>query len=163
MVLVMDCSNLIFPMLGGLFLSMGCRETTRAPKPGPGWNFVFGLASVKHRVGVWSIYRNGNPEESPDAFRTALRRTIKTATHETGHMFSIGYCIAYNCNMCGSNHREESDRHPLYLCPECHAKVHWATGADMKQRFRALRDFMKKHGFDKDAAFYERSLEAISK
>ena len=29
--------------------------------PGKGWNFVFGQASLSDRVGVWSIYRNGDP------------------------------------------------------------------------------------------------------
>jgi archaemetzincin len=27
--------------------------------PGRGWNFVFGEANLRERVGVWSIYRNG--------------------------------------------------------------------------------------------------------
>ena len=129
--------------------------------PGPGWNFVFGLASTQHRVGVWSIYRHGNPEQSPDAFKTVLRRTMKTATHETGHMFSMHHCTAYRCNMCGSNHREESDRRPPYLCPQCLGKLHWATGTDIEQRFGALAEFSKKHGLDTEAAFYERSRQAL--
>ena len=49
------------------------------------------------------------------------RFALITATHETGHMFSMLHCTAYECCMCGSNHREESDRRPVYLCPECTA------------------------------------------
>ncbi len=45
--------------------------------PGAGWNFVFGQALLRERVGVWSIYRNGDPTESDDAYRLCLRRTIK--------------------------------------------------------------------------------------
>lgn len=31
--------------------------------PGKGWNFVFGQASLRDRVGVWLMYRNGDPSE----------------------------------------------------------------------------------------------------
>ena len=44
--------------------------------PGAGWNFVFGQASLRHRVGVWSIYRNGDPSESKEAFRICLLRLL---------------------------------------------------------------------------------------
>ncbi|MHC5033690.1 MAG: zinc metalloprotease [Planctomycetota bacterium] len=46
--------------------------------PGPGWNFVFGQASLTDGVGVWSIARNGDPDESDEAFRLCLLRTMKT-------------------------------------------------------------------------------------
>ena len=52
-------------------------------------------------------------------------RTAQTATHETGHMFGIRHCIAYECGMNGSNHAEERDRQPLEFCPECQAKLWW--------------------------------------
>ena len=129
--------------------------------PGEGWNFVFGQASLSHRVGVWSIYRNGDPERSGDDFRLCLRRTIKTATHETGHMFSMQHCIRYDCNMCGSNHRAESDRHPLWLCPHCLAKLNWATKADPLKRFGKLIDFTKANGLTREQEFYEKSLAAL--
>ena len=29
--------------------------------PSKSWNFVFGLASLTKRIGVWSMYRNGDP------------------------------------------------------------------------------------------------------
>ena len=111
--------------------------------PGEGWNFVFGQASLRDRVGVWSIYRNGRPDVDADAFRLCLRRTLKTATHETGHMFSIQHCTKYECNMCDSNNREESDRRPLEVCPECVAKICWATAADPAERFRKLAAFCR--------------------
>ncbi len=129
--------------------------------PGKGWNFVFGQASLRNRVGVWSIYRNGDPDDSDAAFRLCLRRTLKTATHETGHMFSIKHCIAYECNMCGSNHRDESDRHPLHLCPECVAKVCWATGARPIERYNRLADFCEQHGLDDEAEFFRRSIATL--
>jgi archaemetzincin len=129
--------------------------------PGEGWNFVFGQASLTHRVGVWSIYRNGDPEENDDAFRLCLVRTIKTATHETGHMLSMAHCTRYECNMCGSNHRAESDRRPLWLCPQCLAKLCWATKVDPEQRFEKLIAFCEANGLSKEREFFEKSLAAL--
>ena len=129
--------------------------------PGKGWNFVFGQASIRGRVGVWSIYRNGDPDKDEQGFRLCLMRTIKTAVHETGHMFSMYHCTAYECCMCGSNHREESDRRPVYLCPECVAKVCWATQSDPVVRYKRLMEFCKKSGFKKEHAFFERSIRKL--
>ncbi len=129
--------------------------------PGRGWNFVFGQASLVNRVGVWSIYRFGNPAVSEDTFKLALLRTMKVSTHETGHMFSILHCIAYECNMCGSNNMAEADRQPLWLCPECMAKVCWATETDPVTRYRKLAEFCKEHGFKAEQEFYEKSFKAL--
>lgn len=129
--------------------------------PGQGWNFVFGQASLSERVGVWSIARNGDPAAGDDAFRLCLLRTVKTAVHETGHMFSMQHCTAWECVMCGCNSLEESDRRPLALCPECLAKVCWATAADPLQRYRNLAAFCKDAGLEKEQAFYEKSVAAL--
>lgn len=129
--------------------------------PGKGWNFVFGQASIRERVGVWSIYRNGDPDKDREAFKLCLMRTIKTAVHETGHMFSMHHCTAYECRMCGSNHREESDRRPLYLCPECVAKVCWATQADPVGRYMRLKEFCESNGFEEERVFFEKSIRCL--
>ena len=129
--------------------------------PGEGWNFVFGQASLRDRVGVWSLYRNGDPDKSEADFRLCLLRTLKTAAHETGHMFSMEHCIAYQCGMCGSNHREESDRRPLWLCPECMAKVCWATGADPAARYEKLAAFCNANGLKAEEEFYRKSLATL--
>jgi archaemetzincin len=130
--------------------------------PGEGWNFVFGQASIRDHVGVWSIYRKGEPDRGEDAFRLCLLRTIKTASHEIGHMFSMHHCTAYECNMCGSNSVEESDRRPLPLCPECLAKLLYATGAEPVERCRQLVSFCKQHGLTGEQRLYEQSVEAIT-
>jgi len=132
--------------------------TTSDLYPADDWNFVFGQASLRHRVGVWSIFRNGDAETE---FKTCLLRTIKTASHETGHMFSIQHCIAYECNMCGSNNRSESDRRPVYLCPNCVAKVWYATKCDPAQRFDQLAEFCADHEFQSEAEFYKRSASRL--
>ncbi len=129
--------------------------------PGEGWNFVFGQATLRDRVGVWSINRMGDPAASDDDFKLCLRRTLKIATHETGHMFSMKHCTAYECNMCGCNHQEESDRKPLWLCPECHAKLLWATAADPQARYERLAAFFDKHGFDEEQLWFEDAAASL--
>ena len=129
--------------------------------PGEGWNYVFGQASLADRVGVWSIHRYGNPAAGDAAYRLCLLRTLKTASHETGHMFSIPHCTFYECNMCGSNHLAEADRQPLEVCPSCLAKLCYATGADPVARFYCLIKFYKEHGLKAEQQFCEKSLAAM--
>ena len=135
--------------------------TTSDLWPGKGWNFVFGQASLSERVGVWSIARNGDPHGDANAFRLCLVRTLKTASHETGHMFSMQHCTLYECNMCGSNHRQEADSRPLWLCPYCLAKLCHATGANPVKRFRDLAAFAKRAGLKSEEEFYEKSLAVL--
>lgn len=137
--------------------------TTADLWPGEGWNYVFGQASLVDRVGVWSIHRYGNPADGDDAFRRCLLRTMKTATHETAHMFSMPHCTFFECNICGSNSLPESDRRPLEPCPICLAKLCYATGADPAKRFKALIDFHKAHGLKTEQEFCEKSLAALGK
>lgn len=129
--------------------------------PGEGWNFVFGQASLQERVGVWSIYRYGNPGRSDESFRTCLLRAMKVAVHETGHMFSLQHCIAYECGMCGSNSLPEADRRPLAFCPECAAKVCWATRMDPVDWLKRLEDLCRAAGLDEQAAAYEKLRKAV--
>jgi archaemetzincin len=131
--------------------------------PGEGWNFVFGQATFNDRVGVWSIHRYGNPESGDDAFKLCLLRTLKTATHETGHMFSMNHCKFFECNLCGSNHLAEADRRPLEVCPHCLAKLCYATGADPVKRFEKLIQFYKNRGMASEREYCEKSLEAMRK
>ncbi len=129
--------------------------------PGEGWTFVVGQASLAQRVGVWSIARNGDADGPDWALALCLLRTLKTGTHETGHMFSLLHCTAWRCNMNGSNHRGESDSKPLALCPECVAKVCWATGAGPVDRYRKLAEFCERNALEPEAEFYRRSLAAL--
>ena len=117
-------------------------------------NWVFGSASLQERVGVWSLHRNGNPRASADAFRLCLRRTLKTAVHETGHMLGIPHCAAFECCMNGSRSREESDRQPLEFCPECQPKIWWSCQADPVERCRQLLKFAEREGLGLEADFW---------
>lgn len=132
--------------------------TTSDLWPGENWNFVFGQASLSERVGVWSLYRYGDADDNraDNPFR---RRLYKVALHETGHMFGIAHCTAYECCMNGSNHLAEMDGRPLWFCPECVQKIWWACSADPATRYQRLADFADKHHLQKEAEFWELSRE----
>jgi archaemetzincin len=137
--------------------------TTADLWPGRGWNFVFGQASLSERVGVWSLARYGNLDRSEDEAPQFRRRMFKVAVHETGHMFGIAHCTAYECGMNGSNHLAEIDQRPFCFCPECVQKVWWACHADPLKRYRSLADFAKRHGLDAEAAFWQKSADRLGK
>lgn len=137
--------------------------TTSDLWPGEGWNFVFGQASIDDRVGVWSVYRNGNPQKSEEDFKLCLLRTLKTGTHELGHMFGMHHCPYFESAMNGSNHRMESDRRPLYLCPVDLAKLMWNLDVDPQKRYHALAEITEEYGFQAESEFYRRSLEVQPK
>jgi archaemetzincin len=126
--------------------------------PGENWNFVFGQASLAERVGVWSIYRLGNPRTQPGK---CLIRTLKVAAHETGHMMGIPHCIAYECGMNGSNHIVENDERPLWFCPEDEMKVWWGCRVDPEARYAHLVEFARAHGLDHEAEFWKSSLDVV--
>ncbi len=130
--------------------------------PGDGYNFVYGQATLRERVAVWSIYRNGDPDAGPASFQTALERTLKIAVHEVGHMFSLAHCIAFRCVMNGCNTREESDAAPLALCPQCMAKVCWMSERSPLARYRTLAAALHALGLDEHARFMHRSAKRLS-
>lgn len=129
--------------------------------PGPGWNFVFGQASLKERVGVWSMARNGDADGRDEMRRICAMRTVMTATHETGHMFGVRHCIRYECGMNGSNNGDERDRQPLEFCPECQPKLWWTLKLDPLARSRALEAVARRHGYDHVARDLGRQTAAL--
>lgn len=131
--------------------------------PGPRMNFVFGQANLTQRVGVWSLYHFGEPDKSDHEFRTVLLRAMKVASHETGHMFSLRHCTKYECVLNGSNSLGEMDARPLDVCPECMAKICWATGRDPRKRYEALAAFSLRHGFQRERAYFEKSLRELQR
>lgn len=126
--------------------------------PGEGWNFVFGQASLGQRVGVWSTARFGDPVKEPKTF---LRRVLQVAVHETGHMFGMRHCTAYDCGMNGSNSLVESDRTPLAFCPECEAKLWWVCGQNPVKRAGLLAEFARRHGFEAEATLWQDETKAL--
>ena len=127
--------------------------------PDPSMSFVFGQASLSDRVGVWSLKRLGD-KTNQDIF---LRRTLKIAAHETGHMFSMMHCIKYECVMSGTNHLRETDRRPIDACPECMAKVCWMSEISPTERYSKLAAFCRKNNLKKEAEEFEKKLAAVER
>lgn len=127
--------------------------------PGANMNYVFGQASLENRVGVWSLYRLDNLT----GYENFLKRTLKIAVHETGHMFSIRHCTKYVCVMSGANHLGETDAHPIDACPECMAKICWFSDAKPKERYLNLAEFCKKYELKAEAESFRKKAAAVSK
>lgn len=121
-------------------------------------SFVFGQASLADRVGVWSL-RRLQIQADYDKF---LRRTLKIAAHETGHMFSMWHCTKYECVMSGTNHIAETDRRPIDACPECMAKIAWMSDITPKFRYERLANFCRKSGLAKDAVEFTKKMATVS-
>lgn len=136
--------------------------TARDLWPGDGWNFVFGEANLRDRVGVLSIYRNGQPAKSAEAFRLCLRRTLKTAAHETGHMLTMHHCTAFRCLMNGSNYQAEADSQPLNPCPVCLRKLMWNLQVDAVAYLRRLAAFCAARGSE-EAEWYSRAAGLLER
>ena len=124
---------------------------------GDATNYVFGEASLENRVGVWSRARLGDNAN----YDTFLRRTLKIAAHETGHMFSMRHCTKYECVMSGTNHLGETDSRPIDACPECMAKICWLTDTKPKERYERLAAFCRKNGMAKEAEKFDRKAAAV--
>ena len=135
--------------------------------PEPSWNFVFGQASVRERVGVYSFARYdaafyGAPRASGYE-ALLLRRSFKVLAHETGHMFGLAHCTYFNCLMNGSNHLVEADRRPLHLCPVCLRKLQWSIGFDVLKRYSALEGIYRANGFTDEADRSMRRLKSLQR
>jgi archaemetzincin len=134
--------------------------------PEPSWNFVFGQASLRARVGVYSFARYDpafyGGSHASDYEALLLRRSCKVLAHETGHMFGLAHCTYFNCLMNGSNHLAESDRRPLHLCPVCLRKLQWSIGFNVLERYRALENVCRADGFADEADWFSRRIKTLS-
>jgi archaemetzincin len=126
--------------------------------PDASMSFVFGQANPDKRTAVWSLSRLDDRAD----FATFLRRTIKIAVHETGHLFSMAHCTKYVCIMSGTNHLQETDSHPLDACPECTAKICWLLKLDPIRRYRNLAEFCQKNGMKEEARKFREKANALS-
>ena len=134
--------------------------------PEPSWNFVFGEAELSARVGVYSLLRF-TPEfnhEANDAtaHQRFARRAIQLLAHETGHIFGIQHCTAFECVMNGSNSLTESDRAPLEPCHECLHKLAFALRLQPLPRYRELARFYQELGLDHDAEWIKERSASLT-
>jgi archaemetzincin len=133
--------------------------------PEPSWNFVFGQASLRERVGVYSFARYDPAfygEARDSNYETLLlRRSCKVLAHETGHMFGLAHCTFFNCLMNGSNHLAESDRRPLHLCPVCLRKLQWSIRFNVLERYRAMERVAGADGFADEADWLSHRIRIL--
>jgi archaemetzincin len=133
--------------------------------PHPSWNFVFGQATLRDRVGVFSFARYDpkfyGEDRTKDYQKLLLQRSFKVLAHETGHMFSLAHCIFFKCVMNGSNHLQESDARPQFLCPVCLRKLQHSIGFDVVERYRNLIHFYQHAGFDAEAKWVSHRIRWI--
>jgi archaemetzincin len=129
--------------------------------PDPAWNFVFGQASPRERVGVYSFARYLPGEAGPAAASLLLRRCCKVLAHETAHLLGIAHCAFYSCLMNGSNNLPESDARPLHLCPVDLRKLQHITGFDVVARYRDLLTAAQDAGFTDEARWLTTQLQHI--
>jgi len=134
--------------------------------PAPSWNYVFGQASLRNRVGVYSFVRYdpdffGEPRQ-PEYQALILRRSCKVLAHETAHMFGLAHCIYFHCLENGSNNLAESDRKPVDLCPVCLRKLQDSVGFDVVKRYEDLARFYRAEGWTAESEWVRHRLATIN-
>jgi len=133
--------------------------------PHPSWNFVFGQASSRDRVGVFSFARYDptfyGESRGKGYHEILLRRSCRVLAHEMAHMFTLAHCIFFRCVMNGSNHLQESDSRPLHLCPVCLRKLQFSIGFHVKDRYEKLFNFYTKAGFEDEARWTSKRLKGM--
>jgi archaemetzincin len=151
---------------GDAFALLGITMTDLYPDPQ--WNFVFGQASLRDRVGVYSFarynpafYKEPHVSVVADIHKLMLRRSCKVLAHEACHMFGVEHCIWYRCLMNGSNHLDEADARPLHLCPVDLRKLQWSIGFDIVRRYMRLLECDREAGFSDEATWIQKRLEFI--
>ncbi|MCP2027294.1 archaemetzincin [Flavobacterium sp. HSC-32F16] len=138
---------------------MGLSEVDLYPKPE--WNYVFGLASYRDKVGVSSIYRLQDGELTSENFNLCLSRLLKISSHEIGHMFGLHHCTNANCVMNGTNSMSETDRHSIRLCSVCQQKLSSCIKYDNKNRLTNLENYFKRNNLTEEYLDMKKDLDII--
>ena len=151
-----DVLERLIPMLpANAFCMLGV--TMEDLYPEDDWNFVFGMAALVERTGVFSFARySPGKDTEPSESQTKLMtlRAFKILAHEIGHMFGIKHCTAYLCGMNGSNSLTETDRAPLGYCPVCLRKLQSSVGFDVVERDERLAAVLSSAGLDANAQWH---------
>lgn len=138
--------------------------------PGPSWNYVYGWATYRARVGIFSFLRWDHEfgvGHTPEIdWRQILYPSIRTMVHEIGHMFGVTHCVYNRCLMNGYNNIEENYLNPLEFCPICFRKIHSNLQFNRQSRYEKLIEMCKLLGdemFEKDISLYSQLREVAKK
>lgn len=137
--------------------------TTYDLYPGNEWNYVFGLADLHQRVGVWSMARFGNADSDCFDFSLCAARTLHVASHEALHTLGLKHCSTYECLMNGANSLQELDRQVSWLCPDCLEKLCWRRNMSPHTHIEKMKRFYQQ-GFYKDSLslyYYKTATELL--
>lgn len=141
----------------------------------PDDNFVYGIASINDKIGIYSFARldplfPNIPKDksvSEDENRLILKRSISIFIHEIYHLFGLQHCIYYLCLMNGAEHEDEMDKQPLYLCPICLRKSYELFGKEkknfnIKEIYTNILNWCKKLQFQEEIQWYENRLKILT-
>jgi archaemetzincin len=109
-------------------------------------NFIFGVGLMRERAAIYSLFRYDTKDE-----RLLLRRAVKVAVHELGHVLTLKHCVFYRCIMNGSNSVAEMDGQPLHACPVCLAKLRANLRFDPAARYERLEALYRRQGLVEEA------------
>lgn len=94
-----------------------------------------------------------------------LRRSLKTVTHETLHLFGLRHCIFYSCLMNGTASLHEDDQAPLFLCPVCLRKLHYVLGFSIIDRYKEMLNYfkntLKDYSFQEESTWLSKRLKFL--
>ncbi len=86
----------------------------------PELNFVFGEADPLKGVCIISVTRlKQSYWDLPEDKDLFLRRALKEAVHEIGHLFNLNHCPDHSCVMHFSNSLVDTDRKDYNFCNSC--------------------------------------------
>lgn len=89
----------------------------------PIFTFVFGLARLNGCRGIISSHRlSPRYYGLPNDAEILLKRLIKEAVHELGHLAGLKHCRQFDCVMANSATADEVDIKSEFFCPECHSR-----------------------------------------
>lgn len=90
----------------------------------PGLNFIFGQADTAAGVALISLKRLRQDYYGlPPNDKLFLKRALKEAVHEVGHLFGLGHCTDPGCVMHFSNGLTDTDRKNFSFCQDCRKRL----------------------------------------
>lgn len=130
--------------------------------PSDKFNFVFGQARMRSRVGVASLSRFWYSNMDSSDYRLCLLRLIKVTSHEMGHMLTLPHCVDAVCVMNGANGMHECDLQPARLCSACLKKIQWNLEVDIRKRLQLLHSFLADHHLISDDELMVNDLASLN-